>query len=118
MAGRVAYPALKPSVRKVQRPDLAVRSIERLRKIFYANKGAIYAIYNRALRKNPDLLGKVVLELVIEPDGRVSSCKVLSTDLDDKSMIAKLVRRVQLFDFGEKDVSVTTISYPVHFLPS
>jgi hypothetical protein len=28
------------------------------------------------------------------------------------------VRRVQLFNFGEKDVAVTRISYPVHFLPT
>jgi protein TonB len=64
------------------------------------------------------LLGKIVLELVIEPDGSVSECRVVSTELDDKKMITKLVRRVQLFDFGERDVAVTKISYPVHFLPS
>lgn len=98
--------------------DKSERSIEKIRKVFDANKGAIYAIYNRALRQNPDLLGKIVLELIIEPDGHVSDCRVVSTELDDKKMVAKLVRRVQLFDFGERDVAVTKISYPVHFLPS
>jgi protein TonB len=108
----------KGAVRSVSHDDRSERSIEKIRRVFDTNKGAIYAIYNRALRKNPDLLGKIVLELVIEPDGSVSECKVISTELDDKKMIAKLVRRVQLFDFGERDVAVTKISYPVHFLPS
>ena len=93
------------------------RSIERVRKVFDANKGAIYAIYNRALRQNPGLLGKVVLELVIEPGGAVSACQVVSSEMNDEEMLAKLVRRVQLFDFGEGNVAVTKISYPVHFLP-
>ncbi|MCB1691577.1 MAG: hypothetical protein KDI19_02370, partial [Pseudomonadales bacterium] len=51
--------------------DERARSIEEVRRVFDANKGAIYSIYNRALRSNPALAGKVVLELVIEPDGHV-----------------------------------------------
>ena len=101
------------------RPDLnGVRSIEEVRRVFDANKGAIFSIYNRALRKDPSLLGKVVLELVIEPDGTVSTCDVLTSDLTDEELLSRVMRRVQLFDFGERDVAVTKISYPVHFLPS
>ena len=105
------------AVRLAREPIQSERSIEKVRKVFDANKGAIYAIYNRALRKNPSLLGKVVLELVIEPGGSVSACQVVSSEMNDEEMLAKLVRRVQLFDFGEGNVSVTRISYPVHFLP-
>lgn len=95
-----------------------VRSIEQVRRVFDANKGAIFAIYNRALRKNPGIAGKVVLELEISPDGQVTDCKVVSTDIADDGMLTKLVRRVQLFDFGVGEVAVTRINYPVHFLPS
>ncbi len=106
------------AIRLVTHHEKSERSIEKIRKVFDANKGAIYAIYNRALRQNPGLLGKIVLELVIEPDGHVSACRVVSTDMDDQKMINKLVTRVQLFDFGVRDVAVTKISYPVHFLPT
>ncbi|XOV86627.1 MAG: AgmX/PglI C-terminal domain-containing protein [Pseudomonadota bacterium] len=106
------------AVRLVRTENVSVRSIEEVRRVFDANKGAIYAIYNRALRKNPGLLGKVVLELVIEPDGSVSDCQVLESELGDEETINKIVRRVQLFEFGEKNVAVTKISYPVHFLPT
>ena len=106
------------AVRLANVDDVPHRSIEDVRRVFDANKGAIYAIYNRALRQEPGLVGKVVLELVIEPDGTVSMCDVLSTDLESQEMLKRLIRRVQLFDFGERSVASTKISYPVHFLPS
>ena len=49
----------------------ASRSIEEIKLVFERNKGAIYAIYNRALREEPSLQGKVVLELKIAPSGEV-----------------------------------------------
>jgi len=33
-------------------------------------------------------------------------------------VVAKILNRIRLFDFGKRDVGVTTISYPVHFLPT
>jgi outer membrane biosynthesis protein TonB len=98
--------------------DPRQRSIEDIRRVFDSNKGAIFAIYNRALRKDPTLQGQVVLELLIDPSGRVVDCKVVSSELADTSVVAKLVSRIRLFDFGAKDVATTTISYPVHFLPT
>ena len=106
------------AVRTATTKTQPARSIEEVRRVFDMNKGAIFAIYNRALRKNPGLMGKVVLELVIQPDGSVSECRVVSTEMDDDEMVRKLVRRVQLFDFGTRATVVTKISYPVHFLPS
>ena len=86
--------------------------------MFDTNKGAIFAIYNRALRADPTLQGKVVLELVISPAGQVMDVKVVASEIDDESVVAKIVNRVRLFNFGKRDVGTTTISYPVHFLPS
>ena len=104
---------------RLVKPDLnGVRSIEEVRRVFDANKGAIFSIYNRALRKDPNLLGKVVLELVIEPDGSVSTCDILASELTDEELLSRVMRRVRLFDFGARDVAVTKISYPVHFLPT
>jgi len=98
--------------------DARSRSIEEIRRIFDSNKGAIFAIYNRALRQDPTLQGKVVLELVISPSGQVMDCRVVASDISDEAVVAKIVNRVRLFNFGERDVGTTTISYPVHFLPT
>jgi len=105
-------------VRAPRALDAHGRSIEEIRRVFDTNKGAIFAIYNRALRQDPTLQGKVVLELVISPSGQVMDVKVVASEIDDETVVAKIVNRVRLFDFGARDVSTTTISYPVHFLPT
>jgi periplasmic protein TonB len=97
---------------------IAGRSIEEIQTIFDRNKGAIYAIYNRALRSDPTLQGKVVLKLTITPSGRVSVCRVVSSDLHAAELERKLTGRVMLFDFGAKDVGELTITYPLDFLPA
>ncbi|MDA1076324.1 MAG: AgmX/PglI C-terminal domain-containing protein [Proteobacteria bacterium] len=98
--------------------DPRQRSIEEIRRVFDANKGAIFAIYNRALRQDPTLLGKLVVNLVIDPDGMVVDCAVVDSDLADETMIAKILSRIRMFDFGKRDVRVTSLNYPVHFLPT
>ncbi len=96
----------------------ASRSIEEIKLVFERNKGAIYAIYNRALREDPTLEGKIVLELKIAPSGTVDECHVVSSELHAPELERKLLARIRQFDFGAKDVSVMTISWPVDFLPS
>jgi len=96
----------------------AGRSVEEIQTIFDRNKGAIYAIYNRALRSDPSLQGKVVLKLTITPSGRVSACRVVASDLNAAELESKLTGRVLLFDFGAKDVGELTITYPLDFLPA
>lgn len=96
----------------------AHRSLEDVRLVFDRNKGAIYALYNRALRDDPSLQGKVVVELKIEPSGAVSGCRIVSSELHAADLEAKLVARIKLFDFGAKDVDQMVVTYPVDFLPS
>jgi TonB family protein len=104
----------------VQRGDSgkASRSLEEIKLVFERNKAAIYAIYNRALREDPSLEGKVVLELKIAPTGEVVECRIASSELKSPELERKLLARVRSFDFGAKDVDVMTVTWPVDFLPS
>jgi hypothetical protein len=106
------------NVRDRRARDARSRSIEDIRRVFDRNKGAIFAIYNRALRQDPTLQGKVVLELVIDPAGAVQAVAVVASELADEALVAKLLKRIRLFNFGAQAVGTTTISYPVHFLPT
>lgn len=95
------------------------RTDEEIQIVFDRYKAALYRIYNRELRKNPTLQGKMVLRLTIEPDGSVSSCKMDSSDMDSPALESKIVARVLKFNFGPKDgVPPVTILYPIDFLPS
>jgi len=96
----------------------ASRSYEEISLVFDKNKGAIYSLYSRALRKDPTLQGKVVLEITIAASGRVISCKVISSELNDKKLERKLVSRVKMLNFGERDVEVMVVTYPIDFLPT
>jgi len=96
----------------------ASRSIEEIKLVFERNKGAIYAIYNRALREEPSLQGKVVLELKIAPAGQVTDLRIVSSELKSTDLERKLLARIRQFDFGAKDVDAITVTWPVDFLPS
>lgn len=96
----------------------ASRSIEEIKLVFERNKGAIYSIYNRALREEPGLQGKLVLELKISPAGNVIDCKIISSELKTPDLEAKLLARIRQFDFGAKDVDQMIVTWPVDFLPS
>jgi periplasmic protein TonB len=96
----------------------ASRSIEDIRLVFERNKGSIYAIYNRALRDDPSLQGKVVLKLTIAPSGEVTDCRIESSELKSPDLERKLLARIKQFDFGSKAVEPMVATYPVDFLPS
>ena len=96
----------------------ASRSIEEIRLVFDRNKGALYSIYMRAMRDNPTLQGKVVVELKIAPSGQVLDCHIVSSELKVEDMERKLVVRIRQFDFGAKDVDTMDLTFPLDFLPS
>jgi TonB family protein len=96
----------------------ASRSLEEIRLVFDRNKGSIYTIYNRALREEPALQGKVVLKLTIAPTGQVSDCQIVSSELRSPELERKLLARIKQFDFGAKDVEIMVVTYPIDFLPS
>ena len=96
----------------------ASRSREEIELVFDKNKGAIFALYNRALRRDPTLEGKLVLRLTIDPSGIVSFCEIVSSELDDEELERKLVQRVRMFRFAAKDVEPITTTKPIDFFPA
>ena len=96
----------------------ASRSADEIALVFTKNKGAIDAMYARALRDNPALQGKVVIELTISPSGDITAARVISTELHDQVFEDKLVARIRLFKFDAKDVAALTATKPIDFFPA
>ena len=63
------------------------RSSEEIQMILDRNKGALYTLYHRALRVNPALQGKVVLEITIAPGGEITGCRVISAEVADADLV-------------------------------
>ena len=96
---------------------LPPRSEEETRRVMDANKSAIFAIYNRALRSDPTLEGKFLVEMVVEPDGFISSVNLISSQLDDPELEQRLLTRIQLIQFPAGNYATTTVNQTFDFLP-
>jgi len=94
------------------------RSDSEVQLVFQKNAGAIDSMYNRALRKDPSLQGKVMFQLVIAPNGKVLSVKIISSELNNPKLESRLKSRIKLFRFPAKNVAKMTINYPIDFFPS
>ncbi len=94
------------------------RSEAEIQRTMEANKGALYSIYQRALRQNPAMQGKVVVKITIAASGEVTDCTVISSELGDPDLERKLALRIKRIDFGAKNAEVTSITYPIDFLPN
>jgi len=117
MASTIAN--LEESSRPLSEGLAAGRTDEEIQIVFDRYKAALYRIYNKELRKDPTLRGKMILRISIESAGEVSMCKVESTDLASPELVAQIVERIKRFNFGPKEgVPRITILYPIDFLPA
>jgi protein TonB len=96
----------------------ASRAREEVEIMFDRNKGALYALYGRALREKPELAGKLVLEFTIAPSGEITNVRVVSSELNDPELEKKIVARVRQIRFKAADVEPLTVSKPIDFFPA
>ena len=95
------------------------RTDEEIQIVFDQYKSTLYRMYNRELRTNPGLRGRMVLRIVIEADGRVSACTVKTNEMTSPEFADAIVKRVLNFNFGPKPgAPAVSILYPIEFLPA
>lgn len=94
------------------------RTMESIRYTLEKNKGGIFTLYHRALNKSPGLNGKYTFELVIEPNGSISSLKLLSSELTDKQLNNDILERIKHIRFKDEDVIVARVKYTYNFIES
>jgi TonB family protein len=113
----IASSASQNRATRIGNSGKAARSQEEIELVFDRNKGAIYALYTRAMRERADLQGKMVLQLTISPAGEVTDCTMLSSELNDPDLEHKIIARVKLFRFEAKDVEAITARKTIEFFP-
>lgn len=108
----------------VQRPirskasKASVRLEEQVTITFDQNKSKLYALYNRARRKNPSLKGKLILEITISSSGIVSDVQIIVSELNDNTLEQRIISRVKQFNFGASGKDKITVTFPIEFIPS
>jgi outer membrane biosynthesis protein TonB len=114
VADEAASPAAQQQVADA---GASTRSMRNIKTVFDANKTSLNAMVGREQRKDPLLHGKILLKLVIEPDGSVSSCEVVDSELNYPKLEQRIAMRVRLFNFGAADVERRELNFPLDFLP-
>lgn len=100
---------------KVGKDGKVRRSEDSIRQTFQRFAGALNGLYQRALRDNPALQGTVTLKLSVAPDGSVTACDIIASELNDPALEAKIVARVKAFNFGSDSVEAWDGKYTLNF---
>jgi TonB family protein len=75
-------------------------------------KGAVVACYERALKRNPNLSGKVILRFTISAVGKVTSADIESNGLGDDEVGNCMVSIVKTWRFPAPSGGDVQFSYP------
>lgn len=89
-----------------------------LRRTLEANKSRLYARYNRALRKDPFLKGKVLFEIEILPSGKVSKVTIKSSELNNAKLERQLTIILRAIKFSSEKVGTIVTIWSIDFLPN
>lgn len=94
------------------------RDMQSVRRTIERYKGAVYSLYSKALRLNPELSGRFVFEFVILPDGKIDTLKLKSSELGDNALEKRMLSKIKAINFGTEEVNATAVQYTFTFLPS
>jgi hypothetical protein len=88
---------------------------DHLRSQLEQNKASFYRIYNRELRKNPELSGEIEFDIIVTEDGQVHDVRIVRSSLNHDPLEAKLIARTKLMNFGKIE-SAVKITWPITFI--
>ena len=94
------------------------RSEMSLRRTLEAHKARLYARYNRALRKDPFLQGKVLFEIEIQPNGKISNISIKSSALNNEKLERQLLVILRSITFPKEAATVMKTIWAIDFLPT
>jgi outer membrane biosynthesis protein TonB len=88
------------------------RSPEDIKRVVRRRLGTIQRCYERRLKRDPDLRGKVVVRFVIHPGGRVVAVEVVGNSTGDRGLADCIAERLGQVRFDQVDGGETVVTYP------
>jgi len=86
------------------------RDAQSILSVINQNKSSIEYCYQKYLKLNPSLSGDIYLEIVISPEGRVTSVGVIRSTLGDKQLENCITRTINRWrGFGQIDPAMGTV---------
>ncbi|AKF80386.1 hypothetical protein MFUL124B02_11925 [Myxococcus fulvus 124B02] len=101
-------------------PEVDSSEVDRdaLARYVRARKGAIQSCYEKELKRNPSLKGKVVVRFSITPSGRVGDFDIDENTLGNEAVASCIRAAIRAWVFPFKPDSDATVSYPFVFSPT
>ncbi len=81
------------------------RTSSEVREVLVSKESAVIFIYNKHLRADPLLSGTVLIEMIIEPSGRVSDVSILDSTTFNPAFDLELASAVGTWRFGSVDAN-------------
>lgn len=82
------------------------RDADKVSEVINAHNAAIQYCYQRELKQNPDLKGKLVVRFTIMPNGKTTNVKIVSSTLNNSRVERCIISRIERWDdFGVIDAS-------------
>lgn len=91
------------------------RSEDSVRGILMSYTGRLTYIYNKYLKHNPDLRGKIVVEVEIAANGRVSGVTIISSTLPNEEFVQEILTFIRRWRYEPIDQGTVTVVYPLFF---
>ncbi len=80
------------------------RDSDKVSEVVNGHNSSIQYCYQRELKQNPDLKGKLVVRFTIGPDGKIKDVKIISSTLNSPSIERCVLSRIKRWDnFGAID---------------
>jgi len=110
----------------VRRPDVidgagaadSKRDTRTINQMVLRNKSNIYRIYERHLKRNPTLQGKVTIRFVIAATGEVVQVDVLENSTGSEQLEQELVAKIKSWEFEKIAQGEASVVYPFVFRPT
>lgn len=101
-----------PTVRQAKAEVMGSLDKEVIRRVVRAHVGEVRACYEQGLQRDPNLKGRVTLDLRIETSGEVSSASVVEDTLTENSVAACIAAAARRWRFPGDAPNVATVRYP------
>ncbi|MDP3154939.1 MAG: AgmX/PglI C-terminal domain-containing protein [Archangium sp.] len=104
----------------MQAPEVDSTDVDREKLAAYvrSRKGAIQQCYEKELKRNPSLKGKVVVRFSITPAGRTSDIDIEENTLGNEAVASCIKTTIRGWVFPFKPPSDVPVAYPFVFAPA
>jgi hypothetical protein len=111
------HEAKAPPIRYSQ-PEVNGRlPAELIQRVVRQNEGRFRLCYEKGLRGNPTLTGRVTTRFVIDRNGQVNLAADGGSDLPDATVRQCVISSFTALSFPESNTGMVTVTYPLMFTP-